>query len=499
MARFSVALGVVAALLAAASSIAFTEARTQQASLSARAVAVQVSAPGQGGGVAGSAAAPPDAVNVAGGFAYPADGSGVRAGSVTASAFATRGAAATASASAEISSISLFNGEVTIDSVTARVKASASPTGAQGDVSASRVGAVTALGQAVAAGPGASVPLADWGTMTFLEQSNTSISAAGMPGQRASVVAVHVYLTAEHGGLPAGTDIQLGIVEATAQAEPVAAPKEPPAKRPTKIRPRPRTPTPTPTPRPAKPVPAPKVPSGPIVRSVPTDVEVALTKGGNVFPVYGAAAFSNDWGAARAHTGWHHGNDIYAPLGAPVLAVADGNVFSVGWNDIGGLRLWLRDLAGNEYYYAHLSAFSPLAIDGAQVEAGDVLGFVGNTGDAEGTPYHLHFEIHPVSLLHLGYDGVINPFPYLSAWQRLQDLDFVAVAGWAPPLASSSSVPRPGAILLQVSDISSASGLDPASLRRALSAAVGAAGDGSFRSARPTPPWARWLATRVAK
>ena len=49
-------------------------------------------------------------------------------------------------------------------------------------------------------------------------------------------------------------------------------------------------------------------------------------------------------------------------------------MFSVGWNDIGGWRLWLRDRAGNEFYYAHLSAYSPLAVNGRQVKAGDVLG-----------------------------------------------------------------------------------------------------------------------------
>ena len=55
-----------------------------------------------------------------------------------------------------------------------------------------------------------------------------------------------------------------------------------------------------------------------------------------------------------------------------------------------------------------------------------MLGFVGNSGDAETTPPHLHFEIHPVGLLGLGYDGVINPYPYLLAWQRLEDVRFVA-------------------------------------------------------------------------
>ena len=59
-------------------------------------------------------------------------------------------------------------------------------------------------------------------------------------------------------------------------------------------------------------------------------------------------------------------------------------------------------------------------MNGAVVSAGDVLGFVGNTGDAEGTPYHLHFEVHPVGLLGLGYDGAVDPTTYLDAWKHLQ-------------------------------------------------------------------------------
>ncbi len=158
-------------------------------------------------------------------------------------------------------------------------------------------------------------------------------------------------------------------------------------------------------------------------------------------------------------------------------------MFSVGWNDIGGLRVWLRDRHGNEFYYAHLSAFSQLAVNGKQVEAGDVLGFVGNTGDAEHTPYHLHFEIHPASMLDQGYDGVVAPYRYLVAWQKLSDVAIAGVAGWAAPIPPGSSAPRPGAILLQVSDISRASGLRPASLRRAMREAA-AGSDGSLIGAR---------------
>jgi hypothetical protein len=175
-----------------------------------------------------------------------------------------------------------------------------------------------------------------------------------------------------------------------------------------------------------------------------------------VFPVLGASSFSDTWGAARATVSWHHGVDIFAPLGSPTVAVADGVLFSVGRNDIGGQRLWLRDRAGNYFYFAHLSAFSDAAAEGARVRAGTVIGYVGNTGDAEGTPYHLHFEIHPVSLLSLGYDGAVDPFPYVSAWRRL---DEAGAAG-----ARARPAPPAGAILLGFTDISSAGGLSSASV-----------------------------------
>jgi murein DD-endopeptidase MepM/ murein hydrolase activator NlpD len=202
---------------------------------------------------------------------------------------------------------------------------------------------------------------------------------------------------------------------------------------------------------------------------MPSGLQPKLTAGGYVFPVYGPASFTNTYGAFRGDVAgnWHHGDDIFAPLGAPLLACADGIVFSVGWNDVGGNRLWLRDSQGNEFYYAHLSAFTPLAKNGHHVKAGEVIGFVGNTGDAEGTPPHLHFEVHPVSLLFMGYDGAVDPTAYLVAWRVLRDVRFLPnVAGWVGVVTDPA--PPPAAILLQISDISEASGLDPGSLQRAM-------------------------------
>jgi len=216
------------------------------------------------------------------------------------------------------------------------------------------------------------------------------------------------------------------------------------------------------------------VASAPAVKPVsrPPTVTPKLDERGYVFPVYGPSFFGDTFGAARADVsgGWHHGDDIFAPLGAPLLAVAHGVVFSVGWERLGGWRLWLRDDVGNEFYYAHLSAYSPLAVNGAIVNAGDVLGFVGDTGDAEGTPYHLHFEIHPVGMLQRGYDGAVDPTRYLVSWRHLKYLSYRSAAGWSPRVVSATA-PKAGAVLLRSTDISTASGLDPASIARMLSPA----------------------------
>jgi murein DD-endopeptidase MepM/ murein hydrolase activator NlpD len=454
--RLVIALGFVVALSVGP---AGAETVATGGGASARAYAIRVVAPGQTGATAGYVAAPEDAVAFGPSFAYPEDGTGLTTGSLTASASASLATTAAANASAEVSSVVLFGGEVTIGHVGALATATAEPGSAVGDLARSSVSGIVTPGGGVEAAPGVRVPLGDWGFLTTLAQG----SAPAEDGYRGFVTAVEISITVDHGGLPAGTQIQIGYAEVSVQAPTLAeAPPPPPPPQPT-VKPGPKSPTAGP-PRTRAPQ-----PSAPPVRPTPA-IEPRLTKGGYVFPVYGPASYVDTYGAARANVGWHHGEDIFAPMGAPVLAVARGTVFSVGWNDVGGNRFWLRDQFGNEFYYAHLSAFTPLAVNGGRVRAGDVIGFVGNTGDAETTPPHLHFEFHPVSLLGLGYDGVVNPFPYLNAWRRLEDVNLVAGASWIPVAAASSQAPPPGAILLHSTDISRATGLEPGSLRKALEA-----------------------------
>jgi murein DD-endopeptidase MepM/ murein hydrolase activator NlpD len=88
----------------------------------------------------------------------------------------------------------------------------------------------------------------------------------------------------------------------------------------------------------------------------------------------------------------HHGIDIFARRGTPVVAAAAGYVNRVNETNIGGKVVWLRDAFGNSLYYAHLD--SQVVSSGMRVDLGDTLGFVGNTGNARTTPPHLHFGVY---------------------------------------------------------------------------------------------------------
>lgn len=439
--------------------------QASHAGATATAYGIKVVVPGQAGASSTSVSAPANAVGFAGSFAYPSDGSIVTTGALTASATTDVGTNASASASSQISSVSLFGGEVTIGTVTGRADGRTTGRSATGDLSAANVSGFTVNGAAVNASPNGRVELGDWGYAITLEQAQSRGSNGKAQNFRGYVTAVDIRVTAQHGNAPPGTEIEIGYAETWVQAGTAlpTVPKPPDQSSKAGATGKDKQPKPPePTHKPST--------LAPSLRRIPQGLQPKLTAGGYVFPVFPTASFIDTFGAFRGDVAgnWHHGDDLFASLGAPILACADGTVFSVGWNDVGGNRLWLRDRQGNEFYYAHLSAYSPAARNGNRVKAGEVIGFVGNTGDAEGTPYHLHFEVHPVSLLALGYDGAVDPTPYLTAWQHQKDIRLAQVAGYLPGFAGNA--PKPGAILLQSSDISEANGLDPESLRRALQA-----------------------------
>lgn len=126
------------------------------------------------------------------------------------------------------------------------------------------------------------------------------------------------------------------------------------------------------------------------------------------FPVDGltAAAVHSEFGAEReAGRRTHEGIDIFAPRNTPVVAVVDGHAVP-DTNNLGGNVVWLRDGRGRRsYYYAHLQRW---AFEGSRrVTTGDVLGYVGNTGNARTTAPHLHFGIYE--------GGAIDPLPFIQA------------------------------------------------------------------------------------
>jgi murein DD-endopeptidase MepM/ murein hydrolase activator NlpD len=140
-----------------------------------------------------------------------------------------------------------------------------------------------------------------------------------------------------------------------------------------------------------------------------------------VFPIDGGASYVDTYGANRndIYDGWHHGDDLFAPLGTPVVAVARGTLSLVGWNELGGWRVWLTDKKGNSFYYAHLAGYARWILTHPHVKRGQVIGFLGRTGDAFTTTPHLHFEIHPrqPAFVKLGYDGAVDPTTYLHKWK----------------------------------------------------------------------------------
>ena len=125
------------------------------------------------------------------------------------------------------------------------------------------------------------------------------------------------------------------------------------------------------------------------------------------FPVegYGMGAIQSVFGAPRdAGRRRHHGVDIFARRGTPVLAARGGTTYRVGDTNVGGKVVWIRDEdRGARFYYAHLD--SQHVGNGVRVEQGDTLGFVGNTGNARTTPPHLHFGVYR--------RGAMDPYEFL--------------------------------------------------------------------------------------
>jgi murein DD-endopeptidase MepM/ murein hydrolase activator NlpD len=329
--------------------------------------------------------------------AYPATAPVVAFGSASASGATCK------TASVTLESVSLFGGLVTATSVAA--------THGNGTVTGLQV-----AGSPVTLAAGQTALLGDWGEVT----------SARTVGRLTAPLAVVLF--AQHGSLPAGTTVLIGF--AAAPEPTVRAPKH---QNPTssssggthhtKTTPSSSTSShtraaPVHTAKKAKKHRHRK-------RHVPQPLtarpSLGYKPGHYVFPVNGGASYSDTYGGVRndIYDGWHHGDDLFASLGTPVVAVATGKLSLVGWNQLGGWRLWLTDGRGNSFYYAHLAGYSRWILDHPNVKAGQVIGFLGRTGDAFTTAPHLHFEIHPQLYLRLGYDGAVDPTTYLKKWRTV--------------------------------------------------------------------------------
>ncbi|MDX6569247.1 MAG: peptidoglycan LD-endopeptidase LytH [Gaiellales bacterium] len=451
----------------------------------ARAVAVQVVVPGAAttqGGASGS-----------GSYAYR-DLVSVGSYSVT-----TTTTARTSTAVAQLSGVSLLGGIVQISALSAAIRATAPGTDDPvGDFGGS-IATVTVNGAAVGAGTGSRIDIPDLGYATVDQRIVSSQPHAD--AYRGSEIAFTLHLDVGWHDMPAGTEVLVGYADAgisRVQAPPERGGKAAP--------PAPATAPSTATTSaagavsllPTAPLPSDlsgepgmayggppgsdAAPPGGYALDAPIDParKAALLGPSYLFPLAGGARFQNDFGAPRADTRFNQGVDLFAPLGTPVLAAHDGTLVQVGWSNIGGRQEWLRDDTGNLFYYGHLSAYAPVAKTGAAVHAGDVIGFLGDSGDAQGTAYHLHFEIHPAG------KWAVAPYAYVSAW-----LDNSAPLGGVTPARQ-----HPVALVPLASfDISTATGLAPQTVVAAGNGPSDlAGGTGAIVGGQPAPSAAQLLA-----
>ena len=123
-----------------------------------------------------------------------------------------------------------------------------------------------------------------------------------------------------------------------------------------------------------------------------------------------ASRFIDSWGNPRSGGRRHEGIDIFAPKDTPVISTTSGLVTKVGTNHLGGQVVWVLGPGLERHYYAHLSRYGSFRA-GDRVEAGSIIGYAGNTGNARGGPVHLHYGIYRNGTAQ-------DPYPRLAAGAR---------------------------------------------------------------------------------
>jgi Peptidase family M23 len=166
-----------------------------------------------------------------------------------------------------------------------------------------------------------------------------------------------------------------------------------------------------------------------------------------VFPVVGTTTYQDDFGDARGASR-HEGNDLMAAKRSPAVAAEDGTVEYWTTSANAGCMLYLHGDSGTTYLYIHLNndltlrndnkgkcvqGVSYAVADKARVTAGEQIGYVGDSGDANGIASHLHFEVHPNG------KKAVDPYPYLKKAPRL--------LAPAPPAGRMFTLKLTGAVL----------------------------------------------------
>lgn len=123
----------------------------------------------------------------------------------------------------------------------------------------------------------------------------------------------------------------------------------------------------------------------------------------------GAYHFIDSWGFARSGGRSHEGTDVMAARGVNVYAFTNGTISDLSSNGLGGITLHISGDDGHRYYYAHLQGYADTITSGTRVNAGDLVGYNGDSGNARGGPTHVHFEVHP------DQGAPTNPYPWLRA------------------------------------------------------------------------------------
>ena len=153
---------------------------------------------------------------------------------------------------------------------------------------------------------------------------------------------------------------------------------------------------------------------GPMLRALPEAWRLWRMPAPETVPVpvdgVPARRIADTWGGARSGGRRHQGTDIFAKRGTAVRSATRGIVVRIGDYGIGGKHVWVLGPGGERHYYAHLDDWAPGLHQHQVVRAGEPLGMVGDTGNARGTPPHLHYGIY-------GKGGATNPHP------RLRDAD----------------------------------------------------------------------------